>query len=90
MSTISKNIKDENNPLVDEINFYYHSDDKVANCQVTVLLKNFTFTQRLKMCWQILFTKYNKVHFILSNEHHATLQGVATYLKPKSTNKKAK
>lgn len=90
MSTKSKNIKNVGSHLVDEINFYYHTDAELANCAVTVLLKNFTFTKRLKMCWQILFTKYNKVHFILSNEHHSTIQGVATYLKPKSTNKKAK
>lgn len=90
MSTKSKNIKNVGSHLVDEINFYYHTDAELANCAVTVLLKNFTFAQRLKCTWQILFTKYNKVHFILTNEHHATLQGVATYLKPKNVNKKNK
>ena len=87
---VNKKITINDNKLVEKVNFDYTTESPFKDCYTTVFFKKFTFVERLKLAWKLLFSKFNSIQFKLTNEHHATLQGVATYLKPKSTNKKAK
>lgn len=85
---VNKKITINDNKLVAEVNFDYATESAFKDCYATVCFKKFTFVERLKLAWKLLFSKFNSIQFKLTNEHQSTIRNVATHLKNKKGKKR--